>query len=219
MNKFCTGILEKTSVTFCGIKFHDIECISLPSGSYALTISQIARFFNIDESSVHVLKTKEMEWTQVKLEDSKCLIEALVIKDFKRICLILAGEISNYKAHQYLKSISRNRIRINRKIERQEQIAKKYPEKRVQLKLRESMGGLIEVPCLGGRIDLLTDTEIIEVKVAKQWKSALGQLLIYSQYYPFHRKRMHLFGDITESFLSSVKDHCNKFNIQVTTEE
>ena len=46
------------------------------------------------------------------------------------------------------------------------------PEKRVRDRLRQELGGLGEVVTPAGRIDLLTDNEIIEVKYVNDWKSA-----------------------------------------------
>ncbi|MGF1480178.1 MAG: hypothetical protein ACFB4I_11910 [Cyanophyceae cyanobacterium] len=70
-----------------------------------------------------------------------------------------------------------------------------------QEKLHQEVGGQREVVLPNRkRIDLLTKTELIEVKHAKKWSSAIHQLLAYSAYYPNKQKRLHLFG------LSSVKD-------------
>ena len=43
-------------------------------------------------------------------------------------------------------------------------------------------------PC--GRIDILTKEQIIEVKEYKGWKAALGQILVYGNFYPEHQKRI-----------------------------
>ena len=94
----------------------------------------------------------------------------------------------------------------------------KSPEKKVRDKLHKRLGGEIEVRCLAGSIDLLTSLEIIEVKQVKGWKSALGQLLTYSDYYPSHAKRIHLFGETQESYLAMIEKHCNKYGVLVTWE-
>ena len=39
-----------------------------------------------------------------------------------------------------------------------------------------------------GVIDILTNDKIIEITEIKYWKSALGQILIYSRFYPNHKK-------------------------------
>ena len=71
------------------------------------------------------------------------------------------------------------------------------PEYQVVKRLQTELGGQIEVVTAVGRIDLLTETEIIEVKQVSDWKSALGQILTYAGFFPEHTKRIHLFGDCT----------------------
>ncbi len=84
--------------------------------------------------------------------------------------------------------------------------------------LHRQLGGLTEVCTPVGFIDLLTETEIIEVKNIKDWKSALGQILTYSAYYPNHRKRIHLFGETLDK-LPDIESACLPFNVIVTGEE
>ena len=88
-------------------------------------------------------------------------------------------------------------------------------EKDIKLKLQKKLGGEIEVPCYDGFIDLLTDKEIIEIKDVKNWKYALGQILIYSEEYPKHSKRIHLFN--TE-YNKNIENKCLKYNIIITYE-
>lgn len=61
--------------------------------------------------------------------------------------------------------------------------------------LHKELGGKKEVNTPAGRIDLLTDTELIEIKKYEKWKSAIGQLLSYSHFYPAHKKILALFGN------------------------
>lgn len=67
-------------------------------------------------------------------------------------------------------------------------------ERDVQRDLAVALGGQLEAPCPDGLIDLLTDTEVIEIKCIDGWKSAFGQVLVYSEHYPLHVKRIHLFS-------------------------
>ena len=53
----------------------------------------------------------------------------------------------------------------------------------------------IEVQTPVGRIDLLCQREIVEVKRWVYWKDALGQVLAYSCYHPTHAKVIHLIGN------------------------
>jgi hypothetical protein len=66
-------------------------------------------------------------------------------------------------------------------------------EKVVQIRLHKELGGDMEVKTPAGFIDLLTETEVIEIKHADHWKHAVGQVMAYASFYPHHKKRIHLF--------------------------
>lgn len=85
-------------------------------------------------------------------------------------------------------------------------------------RLAKQLNGKREIATIAGNIDVLTTTEVIEIKEVKMWKHALGQVLIYGYYYPSHQKRIHLYGETQESFLNMIKSHCNRFNVKVTWE-
>ncbi|HIK29897.1 MAG TPA: MarR family transcriptional regulator [Oscillatoriales cyanobacterium M59_W2019_021] len=90
-------------------------------------------------------------------------------------------------------------------------------EFQVREHLKSQLGGLTEVKTPAGRIDLLTETEIIEVKRVDDWKSALGQILIYSGFYPEHQKRLHLFGSAKdEKQISTIANSCLAFDVLVS---
>jgi hypothetical protein len=92
-------------------------------------------------------------------------------------------------------------------------------ESQVKDCLQQQLGGLQEVSTPAGRIDLLTETEIIEVKRVSDWKSALGQVLAYSGFYPDYKKRIHLFGlEADQQQLSTIKSTCLPFDVEVTFE-
>lgn len=89
----------------------------------------------------------------------------------------------------------------------------KQIEKKIQNKLYKELGGEIEVKTENGYIDLLTNSEIIEIKDGKLWKNAIGQILVYSQSYPKHNKRIHLFGIENNENINKI---CKDYNIKVT---
>ena len=99
------------------------------------------------------------------------------------------------------------------------------PRKRVMAKesdyskkLSALLNGRREVSTLAGNIDILTQTELIEVKAVSMWKAALGQVLAYGTFYPSHKKRIHLYGETQESFLAMIRQCCSKFKVVVTWE-
>ena len=76
--------------------------------------------------------------------------------------------------------------------------------------------GKIEVPMGGGRCDILTESEIIEVKTWENWRHALGQVLPYGFHVPNRSKRIHLFGTPSDEGLSEIVTVCRKFSVSVT---
>ena len=89
-------------------------------------------------------------------------------------------------------------------------------EKEIQLKLHKKLGGEIEVYTEFGYIDLLTDKELIEIKIGNKWKHGVGQLLAYGEYYENHILRLHLF-DFKEDI--KIMSFCKKYNIKLTYEK
>jgi len=94
---------------------------------------------------------------------------------------------------------------------------KTHPEREVRDRLQAQLGGKVEAYTKFGLIDLLTDTELIEIKVAHRWKDAIGHILAKSERYPNHQKRLHLFG-FQEPILDTIKEVCDRLGIQVTFE-
>jgi hypothetical protein len=79
-------------------------------------------------------------------------------------------------------------------------------------------GSVIEVNCSSGIVDIVTPTEIIEVKRAPMWKAAMGQVLAYSADFPDKTPRVHLFGpDVCHFRLAAVT--CERFGVRVTTSD
>jgi len=88
-------------------------------------------------------------------------------------------------------------------------------EKEIQQRLHENLGGEIEVYTKFGYIDLLTQTELIEIKDGSAWKHGLGQLLAYRKFYLKHNLRLHLFNiDVNDE----ISEWCNEYNVIVTYE-
>jgi hypothetical protein len=68
-------------------------------------------------------------------------------------------------------------------------------EREVQEYLRRKLEGEVEVETPAGYIDMLTDSSVIEIKNAKHWKHALGQVLAYGVHYPQLKLEVYLFSD------------------------
>jgi len=97
--------------------------------------------------------------------------------------------------------------------------SQKSIERKIQMRFENKLKGKTNVIVPVGYIDVLTSTEIIEIKQASDWKHAVGQVMCYAVYYPSHQKRLHLFGDTHEKFQQLVEECCFKLSIRVTWEE
>jgi hypothetical protein len=94
---------------------------------------------------------------------------------------------------------------------------KNHPERVVRDRLQAQLGGKVEAYTKFGLIDLLTETELIEIKVVNRWKDAIGHILAKSEKYPNHQKRLHLFGH-QEPILDNIQEVCDRLKIRVTFE-
>lgn len=111
------------------------------------------------------------------------------------------------------KKKGKNLIRIP---QRTEKVLKFFAEKQVADRLSLKLQGQREVSTSFGRIDVLADDQLIEVKHYRSWKGAVGQVLAYSVDYPKHQKRIHLYGHPVDYDVSSVFDFCILLGIVVT---
>ena len=97
---------------------------------------------------------------------------------------------------------------------------KNISEYSVQLKIQKKLGGKREVFVPAGNIDLVTHDSVIEVKPIEQWKQAIGQILVYQQYYPDKKAKIALFNRtrrkyISKSYLKMIYDSCNSLGVEV----
>jgi hypothetical protein len=90
-------------------------------------------------------------------------------------------------------------------------------EAQILAKMHEKLGGNVEVQTIHGPIDLLTPTELIEIKRIEDWKEGLGQVMVKSPAFPDHTKRLHLFGQ-SDRTLRNIKATCKQFEISVSYE-
>lgn len=92
----------------------------------------------------------------------------------------------------------------------------KLKEKHVRDQIALETNGEIEVHIPDvGYIDILTEDSLIEVKSIRNWKHAVGQLLIYGSYYPDKKKILWTYGeDISTTKRDIIQFHCSQFEIQ-----
>ena len=197
-----------------------VDCYKLSNGEcrFGLVASSLAIGYN-------------KAWLSQVLISRKKVLQALHGRGF--VGDIVEGIISRNTGDLKVKTISFDdfKILLNYSCEKKKEKAlilkgiksnKKRKIRQTESEIRDTLkniiGGETEVKTLAGKIDLLTNDEIIELKSIKSWKSALGQILVYGDYYPNHQKRIHLFGETQKSYLDMVIKHCKKRNVIVTYE-
>jgi hypothetical protein len=93
-----------------------------------------------------------------------------------------------------------------------------HPERDVRDRLQTQLGGQVEAYTKWGLIDLLTETELIEIKIAHHWKDAIGHIIAKSNAFPNHKKRLHLFSNQLPR-LDHIEEICTQFDIKITFEK
>ena len=94
-----------------------------------------------------------------------------------------------------------------------------YAEKSIEDNLARSIPmATQQVRTAAGVVDIVTPDEIIEVKHIKNWKCAVGQVMVYQSYFPGKKRRIHLFGDTATFSKSLIQKHCSKLNIAISWE-
>jgi hypothetical protein len=88
-------------------------------------------------------------------------------------------------------------------------------ERAVAISLAEEEGGDVEVGCSVGRVDVLTETEIVEVKHVSRWLEA-SKVLIYAIEFPKHKPRVHLYGLYNKQFQTMIETKLKELGIGVT---
>ena len=80
-----------------------------------------------------------------------------------------------------------------------------------EAKIRDALCRRLNGKSEYGRVDVLVNDEVIEVKHVKQLPHAVGQVLAYSLEYLDRKKRVHLFGSSTgfsDKFLNKSNKLC-----------
>ena len=90
-----------------------------------------------------------------------------------------------------------------------------YSEFDVREILHSQLGGQLKVPTEFGEIDLLTNDKIIDIKEFKDYKKALGHILVYSEKYPTHQKCVYLFNVKLGTNIEKIKEVYTKYEIEL----
>lgn len=82
--------------------------------------------------------------------------------------------------------------------------------------LAKETGGTREVRCASGFVDVLTDSEVIEVKRVQSWKSAVGQSIVYCIDLPGRTPRIHLYGKTDQNQKRLIEKYCSALGVRVS---
>lgn len=173
-----------------------------------------------DIKNLHEIEEKDYDkYTRnqyLRISD-KLDIKGLNTKSKKQEIIDKINEFLRTKNEEKQKILkeSKSKESKNHKKEINKIIPNKVNQREIQLKLQNELDGEIEVETEYGFIDLLTEDEIIEIKVKTNWKNALGNILIYSLKYPKHNKRIHLFYGEPDEIINNA---CKIYDIKVTYE-
>jgi len=96
---------------------------------------------------------------------------------------------------------------------------REQPELKIQLKLEKKLGyGHQQTPA--GEIDILTPTELLEIKNWNDWMKGIGQLFAYGHFFPDRMRWLHLFGQPpSDDKVIVIKTICAAYRIKVTYEK
>jgi hypothetical protein len=139
----------------------------------------------------------------IKKRSGKYSVNGAPFQELKKIQLFLQSKFNVNCEYDDLKKLFDENAKSN-----------KVSEKDIQVKVHQMFGGVREVNTPVGFIDLLTDTDLVEVKTAETWKQACGQLLSYSKFYPNHNLVLYLFGKCPRS-IKECSLFCEKYNIKL----
>jgi hypothetical protein len=117
--------------------------------------------------------------------------------------------------NEWRKFSDENEIRFYDALSNMEPSPNGQKEKEIQKMLHKKLGAEIEVETCVGRIDLLTNKCLIEIKNYHDWKSAVGQLLMYSYEYDHRKKVMYLFDVPGDHIDDKILKRCQKNDISI----
>ena len=134
----------------------------------------------------------------------------------KRIMSVLAKNLVN---NPFRSVLAKNLVLGSCSMSASTPLAAKLGSYAAAILLQQIHYWLQEVKTPAGQIDRLTGSEIIEVKRVSEWKSGLGQILLYSSFYPGHRKRLRLFGSAKDKTqIPKIVSSCLSFDVFVSFE-
>lgn len=90
-------------------------------------------------------------------------------------------------------------------------------EKAIAESFKDSLKARLEVRTPVGVVDLVSDAYgmIAEIKAIKNWKHAIGQVLVYQYYFKDKCPMVILFGETDDSYRDMVRFHADRLGVAV----
>lgn len=229
---------DSTKATRADIQIGSLKAdgFMLPDGSYRLDLnyvtSQVGSFVENFECFLNSRFELLDKWDGYKVEEVICdsslyqvvplslatafwMYRGFSLKDaqaMRWVCSLVFSDSRNFEDAEKMGARFVDLAEINKSQSKPRQAS----EKHCVLKLKKQLGGRTEVLTPVGRIDLLTDRQVIEVKSVDLWKAALGQAVAYGSYYPHHGLRLHLFGECDQKRKKAITQCCAKQKVEVS---
>ncbi|QTA86214.1 KilA-N domain-containing protein [Desulfonema magnum] len=143
------------------------------------------------------------------------LNEGTYIHKYNRQYLTLARGRAGTWAHKKVAEEYKRYLKFGRNTKQKEAEIKKELISQLRRKFGENQVKA-EVKTDAGYVDIVTPKQIIEVKNAKDWKGALGQVLAYSVFFENKSSRIHLFGNKNKELWTVIRDVCGRFDVMVS---
>lgn len=88
-------------------------------------------------------------------------------------------------------------------------------ESEIAIEVKERFGGDSEIDCKYGCIDLLTESQVVEIKNVINWKQGLGQVLVYGLCYPEKERLLVLFNCNEKTKINEISSACSFFEVNI----
>lgn len=197
------------------------ECVGIPSDLFQSFLCSKTEFLDAwdgYEAEKILIEDDYIEVIPLKLASSFWMYRAFILNDDQAVRWVTTCVMLNSMGAEQAIEIGSRTPDAFRRGTKNKSKAQQSPERVCVLRLKRQLGGKLEVSTPVGRIDLLTQRQVIEVKEVSFWKSALGQVLAYGDYYPHHGKRIHLFGGCDSSSRAIIEKCCGRQCVDVSWE-
>ncbi len=209
-------VILKLKQKYRHINYIEIRQHKMNLDAYYVFIQQTRRCILIKGFGKYLQKHYEA-W---KAEE--CDIYNICAADLESSIIAVHGIYRHRHNHEHRPSSSIVPIKHHKDIVNSKNDRKIPLESDISNNLSMRVGGSREITTPAGRVDVMTEQTITEVKYFRHWKAALGQILAYGT---FHEKQkvLHLFTGVKEAecafnMLPMIKMVCTPSNVLVTLE-